>query len=144
MSAIVDPARPADPTQPIDAEQSLGELFGRMTTDVGKLISTQVELAKVEIKDEVARAGKGAGMVGGGGLAALIALLLLSFAVAYWIADAVDDTGTGFLIVGLVYAAVAVVLVAMGKQRITSATPIGEQTVEEIKEDVEWARQQRT
>ena len=54
-------------------------------------------------------------MVGGGGLAALLALLLLSFAVAYWIADAIDNLGTGFLIVGLVYAAVAAVLVLWGK-----------------------------
>lgn len=144
MTAVTDPARPADPAQPIDAEHSLGELFGRMTTDVGNLISTQVELAKVEIKEEVTRAGKGAGMVGGGGLAAVLALLLLSFAVAFWIADAIDNTGTAFLIVGLVYAAVAAVLVLMGKQKITSATPIAEQTIEEIKEDVEWARQQRT
>ena len=144
MSAATDPSPLADSTQPIDAEQSLGELFGRMTSDVGQLVSTQVELAKVEIKEEVARAGKGAGMIGGGGVAALLALLLVSFAVAYWIADAVDDTGVGFLIVGLVYAAVAAVLVLKGKQQITSATPIAEQTIEEIKEDVEWARQQRT
>jgi uncharacterized membrane protein YqjE len=144
MSAITDPVQRADPTQPIDPEQSLGDLFGRMTTDVGKLISTQVELAKVEIKDEVARAGKGAGMVGGGGVAAVLALLLLSFAVSYWVADALDNTGAGFLIVGLVYAAVAAVLVLKGKQQITSATPIAEHTIEEIKEDVEWARQQRT
>ena len=56
-----------------------------MTSDVGQLVSTQIELAKVEIKDEVARAGKGAGMVGGGGLAAFVAVLLLSFAIAYWL-----------------------------------------------------------
>jgi len=142
MTAITDPTTPAAPTRPMDADQSLGELFGRMTTDVGKLISTQVELAKLEIKDEVVRAGKGAGMVGGGGLAALLALLLLSFAAAYWIADAMDNTGTGFLIVGLAYAAVAAVLVVMGKQKINEATPVAEQTIETIKEDVAWARRQ--
>ena len=145
MSSVVDPgARPPDPTQPVDADQPLSELVSRMTTDVGKLVSTQIELAKVEIKDEVARAGKGVGMVGGGGLAAYFALLLVSFAIAYWLADAFDDLGLGFFIVGLVYAAVAAVLVLKGKQQITSATPIAEQTIETIKEDVEWARQQRT
>jgi uncharacterized membrane protein YqjE len=144
MSATVEPGAAADPTQPVDPDQSLGELVSRMTTDVGRLVSTQLELAKVEIKDEVARAGKGAGMVGGGGLAAFIAVLLLSFAIAYWLADAFDDLGSGFLVVGLVYAAAAAVLVFKGKQQITSATPIAEQTIETIKEDVEWARQQRT
>jgi uncharacterized membrane protein YqjE len=144
MSATVEPGPAPDPGQPIEPDQSLGELVSRMTTDVGRLVSTQIELAKVEIKEEVARAGKGAGMVGGGGLAAFVAVLLLSFAIAFWLADAFDDLGSGFLVVGLAYAAVAGYLVWKGKQHINAATPIAEQTIETIKEDVEWARQQRT
>ena len=147
MSAVTEPqasARAADPTQPVDPDQSLADLVSRMTADVGKLVSTQIELAKVEIKEEVARAGKGVGMVGGGGLAAYFALLLVSFAIAFWLGDAFDNLGAGFVVVGLVYAAVAAVLVLKGKQQITSATPFAEQTIETIKEDVEWARQQKT
>jgi uncharacterized membrane protein YqjE len=151
VSSLTDPAagtaaraQAVDPAEPLEADQSLGELFSRMTSDVGKLVSTQVELAKVEIKDEVSRAGKGVGMVGGGGLAGLVAVILLSFAVAYWLADAFDNLGLGFFVVGLVYAAIAAGLVLKGKEQITSATPIAEQSIEEIKEDVAWARQQKT
>jgi uncharacterized membrane protein YqjE len=144
MSATVQPGPVPDPTQPVEPDQSLGDLVNRMTTDVGQLVSTQIELAKVEIKDEVSRAGKGAGMVGGGGLAAFIAVLLLSFAVAYWLADAFDNLGWGFFAVGVVYAAAAAFLVLKGKQQITSVTPVAEQTIDTIKEDIEWARQQRT
>jgi len=144
MSATVEPSRAPDPARPVDPDQSLGDLISRMTSDVGQLVSTQIELAKVEIKDEVTRAGKGAGMVGGGGLAAFVAVLLLSFAIAYWLADAFDDLGWGFFVVGLVYAGAAAVLVWKGKQHIATATPIAQQTIETIKEDVEWARQQRT
>jgi uncharacterized membrane protein YqjE len=145
LTALTDPSpRPVDPAQPVDADQSLSELVSRMTTDVGKLVSTQIELAKVEIKEEVARAGKGVGMVGGGGVLAHLALLMLSFAIGYWLGDAFDNLGAGFFAVALVYAAVAAVLVLKGKEQITSATPIAEQTIETIKEDVEWARQQRT
>jgi uncharacterized membrane protein YqjE len=145
VSAVTDhsPHTP-DPSQPVDPDQSLGELISRMTSDVGQLVSTQIELAKVEIKEEVARAGKGVGMVGGGGLAAYFALLLFSFSLAYWLADAFDNVAAGFVVVGLVYAAVAAVLVVKGKQQISSATPIAEHTIETIKEDVEWARQQKT
>lgn len=145
MSAFAEPESPrTDPTQPVDPDQSLSELVSRMTSDVGRLVSTQIELAKVEIKDEVARAGKGVGMVGGGGLAAYFSVLLISFAIAYWLADAFDNLGAGFFVVGLVYAAAAAVLVLKGKKQISSATPIAQQTVETIKEDVEWARQQKT
>jgi uncharacterized membrane protein YqjE len=142
---VVDPGAPAqDPTEPIDPDQSLAELLSRMTSDVGRLVSTQVELAKVEIKEEVARAGKGIGMVGGGGLAGWFALLLVSMGIAFGIGNAMESVGWGFVLVGLVYAAVAALLVLRGKQQITSATPFAEQTMETIKEDVEWARQQRT
>jgi uncharacterized membrane protein YqjE len=142
---VVDPGAPAqDPTEPIDPDQSLAELLSRMTSDVGRLLSTQVELAKVEIKEEVARAGKGIGMVGGGGLAGWFALLLVSMGIAFGIGNAMESVGWGFVLVGLVYAAVAALLVLRGKQQITSATPFAEQTMETIKEDVEWARQQRT
>jgi uncharacterized membrane protein YqjE len=142
---VVEPGAPAqDPTQPIDPDQSLAELLSRMTSDVGRLVSTQVELAKVEIKEEVARAGKGVGMVGGGGLAGWFALLLVSMGIAFGIGNAMESVGWGFVLVGLVYAAIAALLVLKGKQQITSATPIAEQTIETIKEDVEWARQQKT
>jgi uncharacterized membrane protein YqjE len=142
---MTDPApRTVDPAEPPELDDSLGELFSRMTTDVGRLVSTQVELAKVEIKEEVTRAGKGVGMVGGGGLAAFVAVLLVSFALAYWLGDAVDNLGLGFFVIGVVYAAAAAVLVLKGKERITSAAPFAEQTISEIKEDVEWARHQRT
>ena len=71
MSVVTETGPGAtDPAQPVEPDQSLSDLVSRLTTDVGNLIGTQIELAKVEIKDEVTRAGKGVGMVGGGGLAA--------------------------------------------------------------------------
>jgi uncharacterized membrane protein YqjE len=132
----------ADPTEPIDPDQSIGELISRMTTDVSALVSTQIELAKVEIKEEVARAGKGAGMLGGAAVAGLMALLLLSFAAAWGLSELVPE-GVAFLIVGLVYVAVAAVLFLQGKEQVKS-TPVVPTTVETLKEDVEWARQQRS
>jgi hypothetical protein len=68
----------------------------------------------------------------------------VSMGIAFGIGNAMESVGWGFVLVGLVYAAVAALLVLRGKQQITSATPFAEQTMETIKEDVEWARQQRT
>src|SRR3546814_11945121 len=59
---------PADPTRPIEPEASISDLLGRVTDDFSQLVRTHVDLAKVEIKDEVARAGKGAGMLTGGAI----------------------------------------------------------------------------
>jgi uncharacterized membrane protein YqjE len=146
VSATRDRVAPAadDGTEPIDADQSLSELVSRMTSDVGQLVSTQLELAKVEIKEEVARAGKGVGMVAGGGLAAHMAVLLMSFALAYGLAALIDSTGWAFFFVGLLWAVAATVLALKGKEQISTATPVAEQTVETLKEDLEWARQQKS
>ena len=118
-----------DPTQPVDPDHSLGELLSRMTSDLSELVSTQIELAKVEIKEEVGRAGKGAGMVGGGAVAGLMALLLLSFAAAWGLSEVVPE-GVAFLIIGLAYAAVATVLLLRGRDQIKSATPVVPTTVD--------------
>lgn len=135
--------REDDPTEPIDPDRSIGELVSQMTSDFSALVSTQIELAKVEIKEEVARAGKGAGMLGGAAVAGLMALLLLSFAAAWGLSEIVPE-GVAFLIVGVVYVAVAAVLFLRGKEQVKSATPVVPTTVETLKEDVEWARQQRS
>jgi uncharacterized membrane protein YqjE len=142
VAATPSVAPSADPAQPIEPDRSLGELIGRLSEDFGDLVSTQVELAKVEIKDEVRRAAKGTGLLGGGAIAALLALLLLSMALAWGLAELID-AGAAFLVVGLVWAVVAAVLALRGRQQLRATTPVIPQTKETLKEDVEWARQQR-
>lgn len=132
---------PTDPTQPIDPDLSLGELIGRITTDFGNLVTTQVELAKVEIKEEVAKATKGAAMVSGGAVAGLLALLLLSMAAAWGLAE-VMAPGFAFLVVGGVWLIAAAVLILTGRNRLTEVNAVPE-TRETIKEDVQWAQQQK-
>jgi uncharacterized membrane protein YqjE len=132
-----------DPTRPREPEASLGELLGRLTHDFGDLVSTQVELAKVEIKEDVKQAGKGAGMLGGAAFAGYLALLLLSFAAVYGL-DEVMPLALAFLVVGLAYAVAAAVLFLQGRNRLGAVKPPAEQTVQSLKEDVAWARQQRS
>lgn len=131
-----------DPRKPIDPDLSLGELLGRLTNDFGELVSTQVELAKVEIKDEVRQAGRGAGLLTGGGVAAFLAISLLSWAAA-WGLDEVMPTGFAFLIVGIVWAIAAAILVMTGRKQL-EAVRMPPETKKSIEEDVEWAKNQRS
>jgi len=130
-----------DPTQPLEADKSLGELLSRLTKDFSSLVSTQVELAKLEIKEEVGRAGKGAGILTGGAVAAWLAVVLLSFAAAWGLAE-VMPTGFAFLIVGAVWLVVAAVLLLRGRNELKSVNVVPEQTKAELQEDIQWARQQ--
>jgi len=129
-----------DETEPIDADKSFSELIGQLGSDLGNLFSTQMELAKVEIKEEVARAGRGAGMAGGGVFAAYLAILFVSLAVAWGLSEAMP-TGWAFLIVGVIYAIAAAVLLTKGRDRLREVRgPVV--TTETVKEDVQWAKQQ--
>ena len=131
---------PPSTTEPVDPDKSLNELVSELTNDFSKLVSTHVELAKVEIKEEVKKASMGAGFLSGAAVAALLAVLLLSFAAAWGLSEVVPE-GVAFLIVGLVWAAVAGGLAVTGRQRLAQ-TKGPEQTVEEVKEDARWIRQQ--
>lgn len=133
------PRAPADPTQPKDPERSLPELLSNLTTDLNRLLSTQLELAKVEIKEEVSKAAKGAGLLSGGAVAALLALLLLSHAAAWGLAEVVPE-GVAYLIVGVVWAIVAVVLGLQGRDRIQQTDPVPHQTVAELQADRDLVR----
>jgi uncharacterized membrane protein YqjE len=135
--------RDYDPaTQPKRPDRTLGELFGEMTSDVSTLLRKEIELAKVEAREEATRLGKGAGMFAGAGVAGWLALLFLSFALA-WLLDQAMNTALAFAIVGVLWALAALVLVMKGKQNIKSVEGLPT-TVQTLKEDVEWAKQQKS
>lgn len=120
-------------------DASLGELLSRMAEDVSTLARKEVELAKAEIKQEASKAGKGAGLFGGTGIAALFCLLMLSFAAAWGLA-VVIPTGFAFLVMAGVYLVAAGVMFVYGRQEMRRVRPVPEQTVETLKEDVQWAK----
>ena len=124
-------SRPAD-------DRSLGELVASATRDLSQLVHKEVELAKVEIKKEVAAAGKGAGLFGGAGLTGLFALLFLSAALAYGIGSLIGF-GWGLLVVGLLYLVAAAVLALSGKKKISQVGP-PERTIETVKDDIAFAK----
>jgi len=131
---------PVDPTKPKEPDKSLGELVGDLSTEFGDLLKTQVELAKVELRTEAKKVGQTAGIFGGAAVAGYMALVLISFAVA-WALENVMDAGLAFFIVGAVYAIVGTVLYLNGRRRVKETNVVPEQTVASVKEDVQWARQ---
>jgi hypothetical protein len=121
-------------------ERSLGELFTQLTENLRNLVRREIELARIETKEQISKATKGAGMFAGTGVAALLALILLSFAAAWGLAE-VMPVGLAFLVVGLVYAAVAGVLFVQGRQKLANLNPVPQQTMETVKQDVQVARE---
>ncbi len=124
-------------------ERSLGEIVGDLSHDLTTLVKQELDLARTELKAEAAKAGKGAGMLGGAGVAGLLALILGSFALAYLL-DNWMPVELAFLIVTILWAIVGAVLAARGRKELKNANPQLPETQQTLKEDAQWARAQKS
>ena len=123
-------------------ERPLPELMKQLAEGTTTLVRQEIELAKVELGEKGRIAGQAAGLLGAAAAIALLAggaltaciILLLNLVLDAWVAA---------LIVAVVYAIAAAVIGRRGKERLDVAKPpVPEQTVETVKEDVEWAKRQ--
>lgn len=112
---------------------SVGELLGNVTRDLSTLMRQEVSLAKAEIRAEAGKAGKGAGMMAGAGMAAWLCVLFLSIA-AWWGLANVMDEGLAALIVAVVWAVAGGVLYANGRRALRTVSPVPERTVDTVKQ----------
>ena len=121
-------------------DRPVGELLKQLASETTTLVRQEIDLAKAEIGEKGRKAGAGVGMWGAAGVVGLLALGALT---AFFILalDGLMPNWLAALIVAVVYGAIAGVLYLTGKQRVDEATPLKpEQTIETVKEDVEWAK----
>jgi uncharacterized membrane protein YqjE len=140
MSHIPDSE--VDPTQPSDG-RSLGEIVSDISANLTTLIRQEMDLAKTEMKEEVAKVGKGAGLLGGAGLAGWFLLLFASLTLMYGL-DEFIPIWVAALIVTVIWAVIAAVLALSGKKAIKEANPQLPETQQTLKEDVQWAKAQKS
>jgi hypothetical protein len=93
---------------------SIGDLISEVSEDITTLLRQEVDLAKAEIKQSASRAGKGAGMFTGAGVAGHMVLVFASVAAWWGIGDA---TGHGWsaLIVAAAWLVLAAILAVLGR-----------------------------
>lgn len=85
------------------AERTLGQLVASATAEMSALVHDEIALAKVEIKQDVKRAGIGSGAAIAAGVLMLFSLPVLSFAAAYGIHNLGLGLAWSFLIVGVAF-----------------------------------------
>jgi uncharacterized membrane protein YqjE len=122
-------------------DKSVGELLKQLSTDTSTLVKQEMALARAEIAEQGKRAGLGAGLFGAAGALGLVTLGALT-ATLILLLDKAMDAWVAALIVTAVEGAIAGLLALQGRNKIKEATPPAPQTVETVKEDVEWARTQ--
>jgi len=120
-------------------DQSIGELLKELSHETSTLVRKEMELARAELTEQGKQAGKGAGMLGGATVAALLMLGALT-ATLIALLDKAMDTWLAALIVTVIWAVVAGVLALQGRNKLQEATPPAPQTQETLKEDARWAK----
>jgi uncharacterized membrane protein YqjE len=135
--------QPPSETQQELREQSTGDLVKQLSQQVSTLVRQEVDLAKSEMGEKGKKAGVGLGILGGAGVAALLALGSLT-ALLILLFDLGMPAWAAALIVTVLWAAVAGVLALQGRDKVKEVgKPIPEKTAESVKEDVEWLKGQR-
>ena len=101
------------------ADRSLGDLNGEVTEDLSTLVRQELELAKAELQQSAARAGKGAGMLGGAAVAGYFVLLFASVAL-WWAIGAATGLGWSAVVVAAIWGIIGAVLATAGRKSLRS------------------------
>jgi hypothetical protein len=123
----------------VQSDQSVGELLGRVSTDLSQLFRQELALAKSEMRIEAKKAGRAAGMLSGAGVAATMTVLFASVALLYALGSAMP-LGWAALIVAVMWAVAGAGLYSVGRQRLREVSPVPVRTVESLKEDAQWMK----
>jgi hypothetical protein len=125
-------------------ERSLGDLFSDLSRETTTLVRQEVQLAKAELTQSATEAARGIGMLVAGGAVAYAGLLFLLLAIVFGLIEAGWDAWLSALVVGLVVVAIGGVLVLRARESLKPANLAPQKTVETLKEDAAWAKEQIT
>ena len=125
----------------LSAEPSLGELFSELSTNMGELVRQEIQLAKVETQETIGNAAKSVIMMVVGGVVAYAGFIVLLFAAAA-VLSLVMDLWLAHVIVGALVIIVGVLLLVSARSVLTELSIIPTKTIETVKNDAEWAKEQ--
>jgi uncharacterized membrane protein YqjE len=121
-------------------DRPASELLKQLSEQTTALVRSEIELAKLELREKGKKAGIGAGMFGGAGVMGLYAVGALTATIILALATFLPGW-VAALIVTVIYGAIAGVLALRGKSQVDEATPpVPEQAVDTTKEDVRWVK----
>lgn len=122
-------------------DASTGELVKTAAEQISRLVRSELALARAEMTEKRKKVGLGAGMLGGGGLAALYGLAALLAAVVLGLAEAMPAWLAAFIVAVLLFAA-AGVLAVVGRREVKQAAPmVPEETVRSVKADIDEVKE---
>jgi hypothetical protein len=123
-------------------DRSLGELFAELSEKTSTLVSKEIELARHEMTRSATEMARRSAMIGVGGAIAYAGFIVLLIGAAWLLATIGLPTWIAFVLAGGVALAVGAFLAMRAAQALKTVSVVPERTVETIKQDVEWAKEQ--
>jgi len=118
-----------------DDKRTIVNVFADVIGDAVHLFQTEIRLIRAEINEKIGRLANGGTMVAAGAIAAMAAVFLLLQAIVRWLAVAGLPDEWGYLLVGIVVAAIAAGLLMAGVNRIKSTNLMPDRTLDQLKAD---------
>ena len=123
------------------APEGLGALISGVIRDLQDLLRAEVQLAKTELREDATGIGKALAFIAAGAFIGLVGLIFLIQAVV-WILDEFVNDWLAATIVAVALLAIAAILALSGRSKLSATNLKPEQTIETLKEDQQWAKQQ--
>ncbi|EWY38856.1 hypothetical protein N825_10200 [Skermanella stibiiresistens SB22] len=136
-----DNLRGYDDAQRTGGDRPLTGLLTELAQETTTLVRKEVELAKVEMSEKVNQATTGAISLAAGGMVAFAGLIFLLLALTYYLATLMEPW-LAALIVGGVVTLIGIVLVSMGKSKLTARNLQPNRTLSSLQDDKDWAKAQ--
>jgi hypothetical protein len=128
-------------TAPRD-DRSLGELFAELSEKTSSLVNKEIQLARHEMTRSATTLARNSVRIVIGGLAAYMGAIVALIGIAWLLVDFGLQPWLGFLLVGALTIAIGSLLAWSAVQSLKKVSVVPERTVETIKQDVEWAKEQ--
>jgi hypothetical protein len=123
-------------------ERSLGQLFGDLSRQLSTLVRQEIDLARTETTQRVTAVTRDAALIGAGAALGYAGLLFLLAALVALFIQAGLDAWLAALLVGAATLAVGGALAWRGREGLRTTSVVPERTIETLKDDAEWAKEQ--
>ncbi|HET8523549.1 MAG TPA: phage holin family protein [Thermomicrobiales bacterium] len=131
----------AQPGAPPSGQEGIAPLISDLLKDLQDLVRGEFKLAKVELKESASSAARGAGMIAGGAVVGIVGFIILMLGVAYLL-DIWMPMWVAAGIVGIVLLVIGAILALSGKSALSAQNLTPDQTIDSLKEDQTWAKQE--
>lgn len=129
---------------PAESARSVAHLMGELVADAQHMFRREIDLARQEVRDDVSQAVRGGAMLGAGGAVAAVGGLFILFSIVYLLSEVFGiNLWVSYLIVGVILAIIGGILLLVGRSQVQQVDPAPRETIDSLRKDVEWAKEQQ-